>query len=98
MNTGTKTLYESYPLNVNIGKLFDGAIQMIDERKYRDYETYHWNEMPVYSALGCGGVPGKPAELHLIPFQEVKLEMSSIELLKYGNPKFFYDTGSDRLI
>jgi hypothetical protein len=43
----------------------------MDADNYRNYEAFHRNKMPVYIALGFGGEPNDPAELYLIPFEEV---------------------------
>ncbi|HYD92558.1 MAG TPA: hypothetical protein VEA37_13860, partial [Flavobacterium sp.] len=74
------------------------SIRIMDAGKYRNYEAFHKNKMPVYIALGYGGEPHDPAELYLIPFEEVKLEMSYSELSKYRKGrKFFYNMELDRL-
>lgn len=79
-------------------KLFNGSIQLMDENKYKIYEAYHKNEMPVYIVLGFGGNPGNPAKVFLIPFEDVKLEMPYKELSKYRKPTmFFYNMDIDRL-
>jgi hypothetical protein len=70
----------------------------MDETKYKIYEVFNKKEMPVYIALGMGGTPQNPAELYLIPFRDVKLEIPYDDLSKYSSPgKFFYDMNSDRL-
>ena len=76
-----------------------GLISLMNEEKYRIYEAFHKNNMPVYIALGLGGTPRHPAQLYVIPFQDVRLEMSPRELRQYWDRRtFFYDIDFDRLV
>lgn len=76
-----------------------GVVTLMDENKYKIYQSYHRNMMPFYIALGLGGDPANPAKLFLIPFDCVKLDMSFTELGRFVKTgKFFYDPEGDKLI
>jgi hypothetical protein len=80
------------------GKAFNGSIQLMDDLQYRIYEAYHKTQAPVYIVLGFRGEPGNPEELFLIPFQQVKSEMTYRDLKFYRKEgTFFYDMKTDRL-
>lgn len=45
-------------------------IQLCEEHQLKNYQQFSHNKlMPVYIALGVGGIPAKPAELYIIPLE-----------------------------
>lgn len=79
-------------------RFYNNAIELMDITKYRIYEAYHLQEMPVYIVLGVGGKPNNPATTYLIPFAQVKPTMTFGELTGFEmKGSFFYDMHTDRL-
>ncbi len=74
-------------------------VTLMNEEKYRIYESYHRGTAPVYIVLGLGGKPFDPLKFYLIPFAKVKTAMTTLELAKFKKHKrsFFYDVAEDRL-
>lgn len=79
-------------------RMFAGSIELMNDGKFNIYEKFHLTQMPVYIVLGVGGGPQKPRELYLIPFKDIKPQMSATELIKYlKRGDFGYDIKRDRL-
>jgi hypothetical protein len=80
-------------------RLINDSVTLMSEEKYNIYKAYHQNSEPVYIALGLGGTPYNPEKFYLIPFSNVKLEMSLLELApwrKHGR-EFYYDLEGERV-
>lgn len=95
---------ERFVRNFSVECKFRGSpkndvVSLMNEEKYRVYEEYHKTQTPVYIALGLGGRPFDPRRLFLIPFMNVKPEMTVSELKRYEKLRhdFYYDIESDRL-
>lgn len=75
----------------------------LEKRQFDNYLDFmNSRDIPVYIALGLGGVPEKPKELYIIPLDSFDADGTigyQSMLDYYNNPdaKFFYDTQTDKL-
>lgn len=81
--------------------LFNGKIE-IEDRKFKNYIAYSKNKnIPVYIALGIGGVPDAPQDLYLIPLSELESHILNLEVLnkycKSKNIDFYYKQEIEKL-
>lgn len=84
-------------------KFVDGKVPWADLNNIDAYQQYQrQNAIPVFVAIGIGGLPSNPEKLFVTPLDKISMytEVYESDLIPYKRKpthKFFYDTRQKRL-
>lgn len=84
-------------------KFVDGKVPWADTSKIDIYQQYQrQNAIPVFVAIGIGGLPANPEQLFVTPLDKISMhtEVYESDLIPYKRKpthKFFYDTTQRKL-